>query len=367
MRARSGKSLVVLLVLLAAVLLVGGLSWFLSKSGAQQEAPTVAPAKPAERASTPEDAPLERAATREQATHAARPKPPAPGSASASTPTDEAGGGAITIHLKAASGKPFDGDWTLDIEDNELDAKHEAGARRTLPQHGATVTVSARPGVVHSLSAYAKSLASGTQRVQLPPQRPVAEVELVLAPAAAIQGRVVDANGAGARGVDVWLVPGFVAPSGRTSAPPMTRTIATDASGSFRVESLLPGRWNVLVGTRDNPVARHNDVVLAAADVTLDPIALPQMYSVVVRVKDEQGRAVFDAAVSGKGSVGGSVEGKSDGGGQVAFDGLQAGRWRVFATTADGKRGVSMVDVPLQAGGVVEVVVRTMPAVGDRR
>jgi hypothetical protein len=368
---RSAKSLVVLLVLLAAALLVGGLSWFLSRDSAARPTETVAltPSRQIQETPAPTEQPLDRAATREQATRAQKSKTAAPGSATTpdATPTVDASSGAITIHLKTVGGKPYSGDWTLDIEDNELAAKHEPGARRALDEHGFNVTVEARPGVVHALAARAKGLSSDTQRVQLPPQRSVAEVDLTLVSAAAIQGRVVDANGAGASGLDVWLVPGFVTPSGRTSAPPMTRTIVTDASGAFRVESLLPGRWNVLVGPRDNPTARHNDVTLAATDVTLDPITLPQMYSVVVRVKDDQGRALSGAAVTGRGSVGGAVEGTSDGGGEVAFNALQAGRWRMFATTTDGKRGVAIADVPIKDSSAIEVVVRAMPAVGDRR
>jgi hypothetical protein len=147
----------------------------------------------------------------------------------------------------------------------------------------------------------------------------------------------------------------------------MTRSGVTDASGAFKVGSLLPGRWNVLIGQRDNPTVRQNNVTVAGQDVTLEPIKLPKLYSVVVRVKDEQGHFVPGVAVTARGSVGGVVEGTSDGGGDVAFDLLPAGRWRVFANTTDGKRGITMVDVPLQSGGVIEVVVRAMPAVGDRR
>jgi protocatechuate 3,4-dioxygenase beta subunit len=138
----------------------------------------------------------------------------------------------------------------------------------------------------------------------------------------------------------------------------MTRTTVTDAAGSFRVDSLLPGRWNVLVGQRDNPTARHNEVTVAGADVTLEPIVLPQMYSVVVRVKDDQGRAVSGAVVTGRGSVGGAIEGTSDAGGEARFDSLPSGRWRVFANTTDGKRGVSLADVPLVNSGAIEVTVR---------
>jgi hypothetical protein len=210
-------------------------------------------------------------------------------------------------------------------------------------------------------------MASPTQRCQLPPQRPVAEVDLKMQPAAAVVGSVLRAEGGGAGGLEVWLVPGFVTQSGHASVPPMTRSGVTDANGAFKVGSLLPGRWNVLIGSRDNPTARQNDVTVAGQDVTLEPIKLPQLYSIVVRVKDEQGRFVPGAAVTGRGSTAGAVEGTSDSGGEVAFDSLPAGRWRVFANTSDGKRGVSMADVPVPNGGVIEVVVRAMPAVGDRR
>ena len=54
-------------------------------------------------------------------------------------------------------------------------------------------------------------------------------------------------------------------------------------------------------------------------------------------------------------------------GGEVVFNALQAGRWRVFATTTDGKRGVAIADVPLKDVNAIDVVVRAMPAVGDRR
>ncbi len=369
MTGRGGKSVVVLVVLLAVVMLVGGLSWWLSadRSGKHAAAETVGPAGSNTESKTAEDPGPDRSSQRTQAAHVPKPKTTATDATPQSGEPDELTTGAITIHLTGADGKPFVGDWTLEIEDTESAAKKDPGARRTLEQHAPSAAVNVRPGVVHSVCAYATGMASLTQRCQLPPQRPVAEVELKMQPAPAMLGRVIDADGAGARGLDVWLVPGFVTQSGHTSAPPMTRAGVTDASGGFKVGSLLPGRWNVLVGPRDNPTARANNVTVAGQDVTIEPITLPRLYSVVVRVKDEQGHVVPGVAVTGRGSVGGAVEGTSDGGGDVAFDLLPAGRWRVFANTTDGKRGVSMVDVPLQSGGVIEVVVRTMPAVGDRR
>jgi hypothetical protein len=141
----------------------------------------------------------------------------------------------------------------------------------------------------------------------------------------------------------------------------------TDAAGAYRLEGVQPGMWSLVVGDPDNPLARHDNLEVAAGQTWLDPLALPVLHVATVRVKDEQGRAVSGATVTARGTGGGAIDGLTDAFGELRCERLPAGRWRVFASTGDGRRGNVAVEVPLaDEAAAIEVAVRAPVPDGER-
>jgi protocatechuate 3,4-dioxygenase beta subunit len=146
------------------------------------------------------------------------------------------------------------------------------------------------------------------------------DLRLVLAPTGALFGRVTEVGGGepvvGAR---VRLRPRGE-PGGRD-----VRTVTTDADGRWRVETLIPGDYDVVLSARDYLPPDPRPVSLAAGtkeervDLLLDPGLVLAGF-----VTDEHGRAVAGAAVG--------AEGPSEAGATIRRQGTSGpdGRFRLI-------------------------------------
>jgi len=357
---RAGRSLSLLVLVLA--LLVVGLVWFFARDSGEVSEPIVqteSPRTPALPSVGPKLDPSQ--------AHSPAPRSAAP-EASPSDPVPESKApvlGTIHVRVRGTDGRPFTGSWTLEIHE------HVAGLvgreRRALEQTAPTASVEARTGRVHVLSARSSDLASPHVRCDLGTSPATAEVELVLGDAGIVGGLVVDEHGHGVGGLSVWLVPRIPAvqarlgADGRPAQPPLPVPGATDASGRFRMFGLQSGTWTLVAGHLDAPIARQDGVIVATGETRLDPLALPPLHMATVRVEDEHGAAVPGAQVSSRGSHGGAIEGVTDAYGELACKHLPAGRWRVFASTSDARRGNVTVEVPLESADArIEVTLRAV-------
>ncbi|HET8540730.1 MAG TPA: carboxypeptidase-like regulatory domain-containing protein [Anaeromyxobacter sp.] len=148
-----------------------------------------------------------------------------------------------------------------------------AGEARTAAD--GTVRLLARPGA-YLVAARGAGLAPGRAEAIRGAREEVTRVEVVLEPAAALEGRVVERGGGAIAGARVRLIPavsrfpGFAPPS----APAEEIAVAeTGTGGSFRADGLAPGTYAVAVdATGYHPVLRRAAVPAEALVVSMEPL-----------------------------------------------------------------------------------------------
>jgi hypothetical protein len=189
------------------------------------------------------------------------------------------------------------------------------------------------------------------------------DVVLALAKGIATKGRVTDRDGRGIGGLRVMAVED----SSDLSPPPLRMSFAlTIPDGSFLLDGLAPGRYNVLAGDPSAGFAFLPSVRSGTEDLEL---VLRPSGRVEVLVVDESGNPVPNAIVAVAGIEGRKTRGvqaSADEQGRVELP-VPTGNLTLKAAVMDGPEGMSAVAVSDNGAGRVRIVLAQTASNRSRR
>jgi protocatechuate 3,4-dioxygenase beta subunit len=200
-------------------------------------------------------------------------------------------------------------------------------------------------------------LVGSTGVVHVVPAAPVTDLEVRVDAAPAIFGRVLGADGRGAAGIGV-----VAEPRGSTGGA----NARTGEDGSFRIEGLVPGNYDLTASTwREGSVRAYGAAIVVDRDVRVE-LTLPVAAAIEGRVVDEAGAPVARARVAAV--MGETTDARdlrrsslafSDETGRFAFPGIDPGRVSLRADR-DGRVAAWGPD-DLKAGQRAQVTLRLAP------
>lgn len=275
---------------------------------------------------------------------------------------------------------PHGGPWVIEMESGSFvegyvalpDGKPAAGAEVVAQgpagsahdRSGATggYSIEVRPGTVRVVARLGDLAGEAPGTVSIPPGETVRRVNVVLAGASAIDGRVTRAKtGVPVKGAEVELR------SGQGDDAPHRST--TDDAGAFSFRPLAPGRYSVRVQADGFAEARKEGLQLSSGERFLVDVALTGLGSVAGTVRDGGGRPIAGARV--KRNYGGPFDPlvTTDARGAYRLDDLPAGVLEIEASRANALGAVvrtvtiaegeeSRADFVLPGNGFIEGVVR---------
>ncbi|MFZ5785893.1 MAG: carboxypeptidase regulatory-like domain-containing protein, partial [Acidobacteriota bacterium] len=186
----------------------------------------------------------------------------------------------------------------------------------------------------HVLRAFAAGFKPARLEVEVAESEPPRPLTVILRRGAGIAGRVEEATGAPAAGVNVDVGPA-AAEQGSRMGMGMRVDVRTDPEGRFSVEGLDPGRYLLSVG--DEAGFGASEIVEAGANEEV-VLRLRAPGSLLCRVVDSAGAPVAGAEVMAMPAqtVAGGVQRRTTGpDGAASFEGLAAERHRL-QVSADG-------------------------------
>lgn len=134
-----------------------------------------------------------------------------------------------------------------------------------------------------------------------------------------VLGRVLDAHGLGAEGVDVALV--------RDAASDERRVVETRTGpgGTYRLRPVQQGEWRLFVGSESNPLVPARELAFALPRLTAPDVGLPPCGEVEVLVNVPTGRPAPGISVAAYGAAG-AARAVTDDEGKARLRWLAAGR-----------------------------------------
>lgn len=213
------------------------------------------------------------------------------------------------------------------------------------PQAESPPALAAAPGGSEPTGARAASAASESEGPWKTQARGAASPPAPAEAASILTGELIDAEGLGREGIELFLL-------GPRSTSSRNRS---SARGSFRFEGLERGRHRLRVGSRDSPWIPEITVDLEDGLVDLGAIALPPLGSIDILVVDESGAPVPGARVF----VPGSYELESDAHGRCSVGSLPAGLHRWFGSLADIGRGNTVLELAAGESASIRIVLRS--------
>ncbi|MFN0242496.1 MAG: collagen binding domain-containing protein [Planctomycetota bacterium] len=273
----------------------------------------------------------------------------APSSPSAAPQPGGSARGSIRGELTPHEGALLPRAWTLSVRPSTIVTGAEvAEVRRIAFENGeADFRIDDLPLGGYSVRALAPGLNSVPVEVLLVKGSSNPFVTLALAPSGTISGMVFESGGEPARGVTVTL---------ESRETKERRMIDTDATGAFQYFDVLDGEYTLFVGRPEAPLVPPRSLVFHAPRMTLPAVTLGETGSARVTVRDDAGRTVAGAVVTGFASPEGVVDVKSDERGVALAQHLPPGRYRLFARLDDGRRGTAILTVV--AGQEAQIDVR---------
>lgn len=150
--------------------------------------------------------------------------------------------------------------------------------------------------------------------------------DLRLVPLAFVEGRVIDADGAGVGGLPVLLRP-------HGAGPP--RTASTEPGGRFRFERVPDGEYRIEVGFADASLAQPRELDVRSPSLLVPVLEVPRLHELAVLVLDADGQPLAGARVRGWCDRGGRVDARSDAAGIARSSWIPAGRLTLEALQPD--------------------------------
>jgi hypothetical protein len=262
------------------------------------------------------------------------------------------GSGRIRGLVSIESGLEFPLVWSIAVEPSRVLIGGDQAQSRTLEFESGEQEFSFDDLALggYSLRAQSFGLDSGERNVLLARPETDLYVTLTLSPTGFIEGRVVDVDGLGQEGLGLVLRP--VEP-GRAG---QERETLTRAGGSFLIDDVKKGAYQLRVGSSDNPILPPISVQVHRTNTRVEDIVLPVLGVIEGVVVDAAGRILEDQAVDGYGDSGGSIRTRTDAYGEFEVRFLPQGRYTLFARSEN--LGVGKVRTQLAAGERAKVEIR---------
>jgi hypothetical protein len=162
-----------------------------------------------------------------------------------------------------------------------------------------------------------------------------------LSPAAAVTGKLIDGEGFGYADVAVHLRPNDTS---------LDQSTVTDALGHFRFYEVIDGAYSLRVGDAQAPILEPLFLQVRAPLLALPDLELPPLGTLIIDVIDIEGRAVPDVEVLGGGTLGGSIDVRTDGLGSATATALPAGQYSLRANVEGVGKGFARVNIDPAAG-----------------
>jgi len=239
--------------------------------------------------------------------------------------------------------------WTLVLEpDPTLVGSGRAEPRRVEFDAGETrFDVAGLPFAGYRVHAEAPNSNGARVSVLLVRDAPEANVTLRLAPAGFVDGMVFDDAGRPAEGLVVHIEN----ERSRTRA----RGIV-DATGLFIVRDVLDGEYEIRFGEWDAPLVTPGEFTFRAPSLRWPETRLPPTGSLVVHVRDEEGRGIGGLAIAGSAPPRSALRAETDKDGLARVTFLLPGRYTIEVRGTDGRTLRGAVDVAPNVERELELV-----------
>lgn len=237
------------------------------------------------------------------------------------------GVGHLTGILEVIGDAEFPDQWQLVLRPSSMGQGREHAEGRTLDFDGSvrTFEITDLPLGGYEVFAQAGTLNSRPQEVLLfsSPQSPTGgktRVHLILhlTPPGVLDGYVHDADGVGVPDLPVFL---------EDLSRELIIETRTDATGVWRLDEMLDGRYRLSYGTIERPLLPAQLFLYAAPVRSLEPHELPVTSSVEIAVLDKWGNPVPGIELTGSGRPGGAFYAVADEHGMAIVSFLKEGRY----------------------------------------
>ena len=235
------------------------------------------------------------------------------------------GQGELRGHVELDGGGPFPTRWTLVLSPSATLVGRERATEREIEFTAGEQDFHVRdlPLAGYDVSARAAGLQGVAYPVLLDRATPNPFINLRLSPAGFVTGRILDHDGLPAEGVPITLLE---LPDNRV------RPAETDAAGIYRIEPVVDGAYELLIGHASSPIlSERRSLRVSAPGLSVPDMELPPLAELEILVQDTNGTALVDAVVRGSGNRGGLIEGRTDVFGLLKARYLPGGRYRVHA------------------------------------
>lgn len=257
--------------------------------------------------------------------------------------------GTIRGSVHTAPGQTLPATWRAVVEPSPFYQGDHSGVRRTVElagdEHG--FAIEELPLAGYSVRAEAAGFNSLPVHVLLTAGSEMQIVNLVLSPAGFLDGFVLDAKG---RPVEELLV------TLEAEADSSRRGVTTQSDGSFVFPDVLDGNYTLYFGAPEAPLVAPKSLAFQAPSMRAPETELPVLGKLALHTFDRDGTPLALVDVRGFGSEGGQINALTDENGKATIGLLRPGRYRLFASTEDGRESRTHVDVV--ADETVEIELR---------
>lgn len=232
------------------------------------------------------------------------------------------GRGRLRGHVEVSGDHPFPESWRLVLAPSTTLMGRELAEERVVELSGTQdFVVEDLPLAGYDLRAEADGWNGLTAPILLDTRNPELFVNLRMVKAGAVDGRIVDHEGAPAGGVVVTLTP---------VGTSETREVRTDVLGGYRFDSVLDGPYQLGVGPLLSPLLpRATTLRVQAPGMTVPDLELPPLAALTVVMADAEEILLPGVHVTGSCVNGGSLDALTDSYGEVTIRHLRPGRWRL--------------------------------------
>jgi hypothetical protein len=248
------------------------------------------------------------------------------------------GRGELLARVEGAGESAPPASWTLVVRGAEGAEEEGAAAGEELRVELALGT--------YTVTARASGLGAPSQTVSLTREAPQASLSFALEPLQSIPGMVQDSAGNAVSELAVSLL---------AAGGEVLSSARTDAAGRFVLDGVLPAEVELCLGDPRGPLVPQRRIDVSAPAEPLGTLVVPELTSLLVRVRDEAGQPIAEASVEGLGSAGGSLSGTTDAEGRLRAVHLPPGDYRLFARHPEHGRGTLAVALPLTGGAEQEI------------
>jgi hypothetical protein len=354
-RARSGRASVLFFVALLAVLGVALTLVVTLRGGAPHDGPPQLPAPAPAPGSGPEEPPS--LAPRYQIGQD-RPSAPLdrrpPLEERPSFPAEQrfSGSGRIEGRLALPEGVAAPARWTLVLEPSRALIGGDSARGRRVEFSAGELEFSLADVPLGGYEIYAEAPRMSGRHEHFFLARPDSTQlyqDLVLRPAAFVEGRVTDVHGSPVEGLPIHLT---------ALGAGTTYSAICDAGGHYLFDAVADGEYRLEVGHRDAPLAPARELSVLPPSLHMPDLSVPELFDLDVLVLDREGRPLEGALVRGWGSAGGRVEVASDVNGRARARYLPAGRVTLDASVPDSPEAGHArlrLELPAAHGGPIEL------------